>query len=146
MPDDDEVRGRVGGLSGRVGGLSGRVGGLSGRVGGLSGKVGGLSGRVGGLSGKSLEEIHGLMLQDRDSGKVECLERRVDRLEDELLAIAEWLDERLRIIEENMPDDLKRILAIKDENLNDLAATVQDSLDQLDERVTKLEPRSKEKA
>jgi hypothetical protein len=130
MSDDD--------VSGRLGGLSGRLGGLSGRLGGLSGRSGGIGGRLGGLSGKSLDEVHGLVLQDRQSEKVECLESRVNRLEDEILAIAEWLDARLGIIEETMPDDLRQLLSIINQHLTRLDG----DLSKLDARVKKLEPHS----
>ena len=141
MPDD---------VSGRLGDLSGRVGDLSGRVGDLSGRVGDLSGRVGDLSGKTLEQVHGIVLQDRQLERVDCLEGRVRRLESEILTIAEWIDARLQILEANVPEELAQILSLINQHittldrgiagLNQKATSFQDSLNKLEERVKRLEP------
>src|SRR5438067_11181592 len=93
------VSGRVGDVSGRVGDVSGRVGDVSGRVGDVSGRVGdvsgGISGRIGDVSGNSpLSEVKDFLLQDRGDDHFDCLALRVRRLENEILGIAAWLDQR----------------------------------------------------
>jgi hypothetical protein len=107
MLDTNDVAGRVGDLSGKVGDLSGRVGDLSGRVGDLSGRVGDLSGKVGDLSGHTIADVEAVLLSDRQTDAINGLAGQIARLEKDVLRIARWLDNRLRMLEDAIPTNLE---------------------------------------
>ncbi len=121
--------------------VSGKIGDVSGKIGDVSGRNG-VSGKIGDVSGRTLPEIHASMMQVRQSEAIGCLESKVNRLESEMFGLAQWLDARVSLLEASVPEDLRKILDIKDQSVAAVArgsASVQEGLNRLDERVKKLE-------
>ena len=68
----------------------------------IEGRFGDISGRFGDISGRSIEELQQLFIRDRLLDRVEFLEGRVNRLENDIFMIAKVLDARVRKIEEQL--------------------------------------------
>ena len=85
-------------------GVAGKMGDVSGKMGDVSGKMGDVSGKMGDVSGapRTLADVHRLFLQDRQAETISTLQMKINRLENEILAIAQWLDNRLTIVEEKV--------------------------------------------
>jgi hypothetical protein len=93
MPELDGVAGKMGDVSGKMGDVSGKMGDVS----GVMGKMGDVSGAP-----RTLADVHRLFLQDRQAETISTLQMKINRLENEILAIAQWLDNRLSIVEERV--------------------------------------------
>src|SRR5436305_197606 len=91
--------------------------GVKGKMGDVSGKMGDVSGKMGDVSGapRTLAEVHQLFLRDRQAETISSLRTKISRLESEILAIAQWLDGRIVLIEEQ----------IRTENLRDRMAILE---------------------
>lgn len=78
-----------------------------GKIGDVSGKVGDVSGKVGDVSGEAtFEQVYELLMQDRRSQNLGCLESRVNRLEFEIVALARWFELRLLITQKSLMDKI----------------------------------------
>ena len=116
------------GVGGRMGDVSGS--GVGGKIGDVSGL--GIGGKIGDVSGDaSFGQVQDLVLRDRNTGNIECLEARVNRLEYEVLSITRWLDLRMRALEQNVTTDLQRF----QETINEQA----DQISGLEDRIEELE-------
>jgi|SRR5947207_2989918 len=134
MSTFDEVEGRIGDVSGRIGDVSGRIGDVSGRIGDVSG----VDGKMGDVSGDStLQEVKDFLMQDRGSDRLNCLEGKIRRVENEVLGIARWLDARLRLLEARSTTLQSRLDLIESTRL----VRIEKHLVEVDKRLEALEHR-----
>jgi hypothetical protein len=141
MAKRNDVEGRIGDVSGRIGNVSGRIGDVSGRIGDVSG----IEGRIGDVSGDAtLQDVKDLLISDRGSDRLVCLELKIRRLENEVLGIARWLDMRLRVLEGDFQGVRDDVTNIDTDRLPRIVMRLDDVdgvLVQVDERLKKLETR-----
>jgi hypothetical protein len=119
-----------------------------GKIGDVSGL--GVEGKIGDVSGDAtFDEVQALLLQNRHAEGIDCLERKVDRLQFEMLAIARWLDLRLRLIEDQTEtiqqsvDNHALVLAGHEGRITNLeqgSGEVQKALRKHQERLDKVDP------
>lgn len=118
----------------------GKIGDVSGKVGDVSGL--GVEGKVGDVSGAAtFDDVQRLLFEDRRNEGLGCLERKVDRLQFEVLALARWLDLRIRAIESKIETHTTDIDNIRDniEKLEGKVSRHDESLEDHGRRIWYLE-------
>jgi hypothetical protein len=122
MADDNGVDN---GVSGRLGDVSGRLGDVSGRLGDISGRLGDVSGRA------SSDQVEDSLFSDRQTDNFQSVEKRVKRVEVEIVMLLRWVSAQFRIIEQGLTTDSNK----------DEIKTLQGQLSTISQRVTQVEDR-----
>ena len=131
MRRSNGVRGKIGDVSGKIGDVSGKIGDVSGKIGDVSG----VDGKIGDVSGDSpLSQVEDFLMQDRSGDKLYCLQMKIHRLENEVLAIARWLDARIISLEGDNNDLFDGLGAADDKitGIGEVLVTVDERLDALE--------------
>src|SRR5215813_12375162 len=78
--------------------IDGRIGDISGRLGDISGLLGDISGRLGDISGRATSaDVQDCLLEDRKADTVRFIERRLARIESEILLVVRWVNAQIQL-------------------------------------------------
>lgn len=110
--------------------IEGRLGDISGRLGDISGRLGDVSGRLGDISGRaSSTDVQDCLMDDREADKLRFIERRLARIESEIILVVRWVNAQLQLKGANSGGD-----ALEQE-----VSRIKDSVGELTSRVTNIE-------